>query len=60
MQDRPFMLLLQGKGRRFYGTDKCRAIEKLLLAFQPTMLFVEHDVRFKETIATGVLHMERN
>lgn len=35
-------------------------IEKLLLAFQPTMLFVEHDVRFKETIATGVLHMERN
>ena len=35
-------------------------IEKLLLAFRPTMLFVEHDVRFKETIATGVLHMERN
>lgn len=32
-------------------------IEKLLLAFQPTMLLVEHDVRFKENIATGVLHM---
>ena len=27
-------------------------IEKLLLACQPTMLFVEHDVRFREQIAT--------
>ncbi|MDE6204157.1 MAG: ATP-binding cassette domain-containing protein, partial [Lachnospiraceae bacterium] len=27
-------------------------IEKLLLAYQPTMLFVEHDVRFCEKIAT--------
>ncbi len=27
-------------------------IEKLLLAYQPTMLFVEHDVRFREQIAT--------
>ena len=28
-------------------------IEKLLLTYQPTMLFVEHDVRFREKIATG-------
>lgn len=27
-------------------------IEKLLLEYQPTMLFVEHDVRFRERIAT--------
>ena len=27
-------------------------IEKLLLTYQPTMLFVEHDVRFREQIAT--------
>lgn len=27
-------------------------IEELLLRFQPTMLFVEHDVRFQEKIAT--------
>lgn len=27
-------------------------IENLLLAYQPTMLFVEHDVRFREQIAT--------
>ena len=27
-------------------------IEKLLLEYQPTMLFVEHDVRFREKIAT--------
>lgn len=35
-------------------------IEKLILAFQPTILLVEHDVRFKENIATGVLHMDKN
>ena len=27
-------------------------IEQLLLKYQPTMLFVEHDVRFREQIAT--------
>ncbi|MCM1155031.1 MAG: ATP-binding cassette domain-containing protein [Roseburia sp.] len=30
-------------------------IEELLLRFQPTMLFVEHDVRFQEKIATRVV-----
>jgi len=30
-------------------------IEKLLLTYQPTMLFVEHDVRFREKIATKVI-----
>lgn len=30
-------------------------IEELLLAFRPTMLFVEHDVRFQEKIATRVV-----
>lgn len=28
-------------------------IEKLLLEYQPTILFVEHDVRFREKVATG-------
>lgn len=32
-------------------------IEKLLLDYQPTMLFVEHDVRFREKIATKVIKM---
>lgn len=32
-------------------------IEKLLLAFQPTMLFVEHDVRFCEKIATRIIEL---
>ena len=32
-------------------------IEKLLLAYMPTMLIVEHDVRFKEKIATGLVEM---
>lgn len=30
-------------------------IEKLLLTYQPTLLFVEHDVRFRETVATKVV-----
>ncbi len=33
-------------------------IEKLILAYQPTMLVVDHDVRFRERIATGVISMQ--
>lgn len=32
-------------------------IEKLLLEYQPTMLFVEHDVRFREKVATRVIEL---
>ncbi len=32
-------------------------VEKLLLQYQPTMLFVEHDARFREKIATAVVEM---
>lgn len=32
-------------------------IEKLLLAYQPTMLFVEHDIRFREKIATKIVEL---
>lgn len=32
-------------------------IEKLIEAYEPTMLFVEHDVRFKERIATKTINM---
>lgn len=32
-------------------------IEKLLLDYQPTMLFVEHDVRFREKIATKIIEL---
>ena len=32
-------------------------IEKLILTYQPTMLIVEHDVRFREQIATKVIEM---
>ncbi|MDE6221592.1 MAG: ATP-binding cassette domain-containing protein [Lachnospiraceae bacterium] len=34
-------------------------IEKLILSCQPTMLIVEHDVRFREKIATEVFDLER-
>ena len=32
-------------------------IEKLILEFKPTMLLVEHDVRFREKIATEIVVM---
>ena len=32
-------------------------IEKLLLTYQPTMLIVDHDVRFREKIATRVVEL---
>ncbi len=32
-------------------------IEKLLLEYKPTMLFVEHDVRFRERIATKTIEL---
>lgn len=32
-------------------------IEKLLLEYQPAMLFVEHDRRFRETVATKVIEL---
>jgi len=32
-------------------------IEKLILSYQPTMLIVEHDVRFREKIATRVMDL---
>ena len=32
-------------------------IEKLLLEYRPTMLFVEHDVRFREKIATRIIEL---
>lgn len=33
-------------------------IEKLLLEYRPTMLFVEHDARFREEIATATITFE--
>ena len=32
-------------------------IEKLILDYEPTMLFVEHDARFREKIATGTVEL---
>lgn len=32
-------------------------IEKLLLEYEPTLLFVEHDIRFRETVATKVVEL---
>lgn len=32
-------------------------IEKLIRTYQPTMLVVEHDVRFREELATGVIEL---
>ena len=32
-------------------------IESLILTYQPTMLIVEHDVKFREKIATRVVEL---
>ncbi|MBP3459263.1 MAG: ABC-F type ribosomal protection protein [Lachnospiraceae bacterium] len=32
-------------------------IEKLLLFYKPTLLFVEHDIRFRENVATKVIEL---
>ena len=32
-------------------------LEKLISEFQPTMLIVEHDIRFREKMATSVVEM---
>lgn len=32
-------------------------IEKLLLEYKPTMLFVEHDIKFREKIATEIIEL---
>ena len=34
-------------------------IEKLILQFQPTMLLVEHDVRFQEKVGTDIVRVGR-
>lgn len=34
-------------------------IEKLILQYKPTMLLVEHDVRFQEKVATNVIRIEK-
>lgn len=31
--------------------------ERLILDYEPTMLLIEHDVKFREKIATKILHM---
>lgn len=32
-------------------------VERLLLAYRPTLLFVEHDVRFREKVATKTVSL---
>ena len=38
--------------------SRVKQIEKLILEYQPTMLFVEHDKKFCEKIATNVVELE--
>lgn len=34
-------------------------IEKLILQYRPTMLIVDHDIRFREKIATKIYELEK-
>ena len=35
-------------------------IEKLILQYEPTMLLVEHDIRFQESVGTNTVTVSRN
>ena len=41
----------------YLDIDARLQIEALILQFQPTMLFVEHDRAFREAVATRVIHL---
>ena len=43
----------------FIDLESREQVEELLLEFKPTMLFVEHDRRFAETVATDTIYLER-
>ncbi len=52
---RPAHLFIWDEPLNYIDIFSRMQIEKLLLEYQPTMLFVEHDVRFREKIATDIL-----
>ena len=43
----------------FIDLESREQVENLLLEYKPTMLFVEHDRRFAERVATDVIDLGR-
>lgn len=52
---KPAHLYLWDEPLNYINVFSRMQIEKLILAYRPTMLLVEHDVRFREEIATGII-----
>lgn len=61
MQNRPiflqFKMKLWDEPLNYIDVFTRMQIEKLIEYYKPTMLIVEHDVRFKEKIATNVIRL---
>ena len=51
----PAHLFLWDEPLNFIDVFSRMQIEELLLEYQPTMLFVEHDLAFQEKIATKII-----
>lgn len=53
----PAHLYIWDEPLNYIDVFSCMQLENLLLNYQPTMLFVEHDVRFRENIATKTIEL---
>ena len=54
---RPAHLYLWDEPLNYIDLPARRQVEELILAFRPTLLFVEHDAAFSEKVATQVLDL---
>ena len=53
----PTHLLLWDEPLNYLDLMSREQIEKVVLEYEPTLLFVEHDRYFTEQVATGVIHL---
>lgn len=53
----PAHLYIWDEPMNFIDVFSRMQIEKLILQYKPTMLLVEHDVRFRDKVATGILEI---
>ncbi len=58
--DESFHLYIWDEPLNYIDVFSRMQIEKLILAYRPTMLLVEHDVRFREKIATNVIRITKS
>jgi len=52
-----FLMVFWDEPLNYIDVFSWMQIEKLRMEYQPTMLFVEHNVRFREKIATKIMEL---